>query len=81
MHGKLHLRASSTHHSFGLSEVVGEEDGVVISRTIEVLDYVVLCFDGGKEVTWDDFGTLVDELVEGVLAILYGSDLSKKDCS
>lgn len=57
--------------SFRLGEVVGEEDGMMIRRAVEIFDYIVLCFDGSKEVTWDDFGALVNKLVEGVLAILF----------
>jgi hypothetical protein len=53
-----------------LGKVVREEDWMMIGGAVEILDYVVLGFDWSKEVTGDDFGALVDELVEGMLPIL-----------
>lgn len=57
-------------HGLGLGKVVREEDWMMIGGAVEILDYVVLGFDWSKEVTGDDFGALVDELVEGMLPIL-----------
>lgn len=44
---------------------------MMIGGTVEIFDYIVLCFDGGEEVTWDDFGPLMNKLVECVLTILF----------
>ncbi|KAI3477404.1 hypothetical protein L1887_60923 [Cichorium endivia] len=46
----------------GLCEEVGEEDLVVLAER-------VLGLDGGDKVAGDELGALVDELIEGVLAV------------
>src|SRR5262245_36991687 len=47
---------------FGLGEDVRQQDVVVPAQRMERLEK-------GNEVTWDKAGTLMDQLVEGVLAI------------
>lgn len=44
----------------GLSKEVGQQDAVVVPE-------LVLSLDGGQEITRDQLGSLVDELVKGVL--------------
>jgi len=50
------------HQGFGLGQVVGEQDRVMLTQR-------VVAVGGRQEVTRDELGALVDELVKGVLAI------------
>lgn len=58
--------------SFGLSEKVGKENLVMLATGDGVE-----CLDGSEEITRDEFGSLVDELIEGVLTV--GTALSPND--
>ena len=53
-----------------MREEIGEEDEVVLAEGI-------LRFDGREEVGGDEAGALVDELIEGVLAV--GAGLAPDD--
>ncbi|KAG5457635.1 MAG: hypothetical protein BJ554DRAFT_2295, partial [Olpidium bornovanus] len=57
----------SQHEGFGLREEVREQNGVV-----EAAGDRVVRSDGGDEVTRDELGALVDQLVERVLAVRAG---------
>lgn len=50
---------------------------MVIDGTIEILDDVVLCFNWCEEIARNDFGALMDQLVEGVLPILCCGRIAK----
>ena len=55
------------HEGLGLGEKIGHELGVVVAQR-------VLRFTEADEVARDEFGSLMDELIEGMLAI--GADLT-----
>ena len=60
--GQRLLAGPPAHQGLGLGEEVGHELGVMVAQRI-------LAVDGGDEVRGDHLGPLVDELVEGVLAV------------
>eukprot|EP00158_Paraphelidium_tribonemae_P008264 Partr_v1_DN28534_c0_g1_i1_m73882 len=64
--------ALAHHQGFSLREKVREENLVV-----DTARNWVVSFNGCQKVTWNDLGSLVDELVEGVLAV--SSRLSPDD--
>ena len=66
----------SVHQRFSLRQIVGQEDGVVVAQGV-----VRRC--RGDEVTGHNLLSLVDELVEGVLAVGAGLAWEKswtRDC-
>src|SRR5216683_7902789 len=50
------------HQRLGLGEEVGEQDRMMMPNR-------VVSFYGGNEVARNEFGALVDELIEGVLSV------------
>ncbi len=58
------------HEGFGLGEEIGEQNRVVLAEGI-------LGFDRGEEIAGDEFRALVDQLIEGVLAV--GAGLAPDD--
>ena len=68
------LSALSESKGLSLGKEVGHKDGVVVSRSSNVLGEIVLGRDGGQEIARDGLSSLVDELVESVLSV--GSGLS-----
>mmetsp|Transcript_16392 Transcript_16392/g.37595 ORF Transcript_16392/g.37595 Transcript_16392/m.37595 type:complete len:276 (+) Transcript_16392:412-1239(+) len=73
------FRILSKGKGLGLRKVVRHEDGVVIGRGTNVLGDIVLGLAGGQEIARDEFGSLVDQLVEGVLSV--GSGFSPNNRS
>jgi hypothetical protein len=57
-----HLLRLAPHESLGLREEVGEQDHVVLA-------HLVLRLNGSEEVSRNDLGALVDQLIERVLAV------------
>lgn len=58
------------HQSLGLGKEVGKQNVVMVTERVKRLD-------GSEEITGDELGALVDELVEGMLAV--GARLTPDD--
>mmetsp|Transcript_24882 Transcript_24882/g.37965 ORF Transcript_24882/g.37965 Transcript_24882/m.37965 type:complete len:308 (+) Transcript_24882:34-957(+) len=71
------LSVLSESQRFGLGEIVGKKDGVVVNGCTNVLGQVIVGIDGSQEIARDELGSLVDELVEGMLSV--GSGFSPDD--
>mmetsp|Transcript_14531 Transcript_14531/g.31308 ORF Transcript_14531/g.31308 Transcript_14531/m.31308 type:complete len:268 (+) Transcript_14531:299-1102(+) len=73
-HGSLELCTDSLGrfakcHSFRLSKVVREKDGMVIDRSTQFLDNIVVCLNGSDEIAWDNLGSLMKKLIECMLSV------------